>query len=34
MQNNFGDKWWMEIGAGSALRAIMEPGANIDLLQI
>jgi hypothetical protein len=33
MQNNFGDKWWTEIGAGRALRAIMEPGANIDLSQ-
>jgi hypothetical protein len=33
MQNNFGDRWWMEIGAGRALRVIMEPGANIDLSQ-
>jgi hypothetical protein len=33
MQNTFGDKWWTEIGAGRALRAIMEPGANIDLSQ-
>jgi hypothetical protein len=33
MQNKFGDKWWTEIGAGRALRAIMEPGANIDLSQ-
>jgi hypothetical protein len=33
MQNTFGDKWWTERGAGRALRAIMEPGANVDLSQ-
>ncbi len=31
MQNSFGDKWWTEREAGSALRAIMEPGAKVDL---
>ena len=31
MQNTFGDKWWTEIGAGRALRAIMESGAKVDL---
>jgi len=33
MQNTFGDKWWIERGAGRALRAIMKPGANVDLSQ-
>jgi hypothetical protein len=31
MRNNFGDKWWMEVAAGRELRAIMEPGAKLDL---
>ncbi len=31
MRNNFGDKWWTEIGVGKELRAIMEPGAKLDL---
>jgi hypothetical protein len=31
MRNNFGDKWWTEIDAGRELRAIMEPGAKLDL---
>jgi hypothetical protein len=33
MRNAFGDRWCTERGAGRALRAIMEPGANIDLSQ-
>jgi hypothetical protein len=33
IRNAFGDRWWTERGAGRALRAIMEPGANIDLSQ-
>ena len=33
MRNTFGDKWWTEPGAGRVLRAIMEPGAKIDLSQ-
>ena len=33
MRNTFGDKWWTEAGAGRALRAIMKPGAKIDLSQ-
>ena len=33
IRNAFGDRWWTERGAGRALRAIMEPGAKIDLSQ-
>ncbi|MFY9873540.1 MAG: hypothetical protein WAK17_27855 [Candidatus Nitrosopolaris sp.] len=33
VRNTYGEKWWTEVGAGRALRVIMEPGAKIDLSQ-